>query len=82
MTITSVAIREDSAYRNGSSVGQRTPKPPPRIWYAKDPPFKTIEPSVGEGYGQSSESTAIVIDNGQSNCALHEPDMFHQFGGP
>ena len=44
--------------------GKRSPKPPPRIWHATDPPFKGYQPAPSEGYQQSSRDTAIVIDNG------------------
>ena len=64
MTINSVITRDDATYGFGAPPGQRTPKPPPRIWNAIDPPFKGIDPSVADGYQQSSETTAIVIDNG------------------
>ncbi|KAL2038685.1 hypothetical protein N7G274_008443 [Stereocaulon virgatum] len=46
--------------------GKRSPKPPPRIWHAIDPPFKGYQPAPSEGYQQSSCDTAIVIDNGSS----------------
>lgn len=65
MTISFVTTRDDATYGAGAPLGQRTPKPPPRIWNAKDPPFKGVDPSVSDGYQQSSEITAIVIDNGQ-----------------
>ncbi len=65
MTINSVTTRGDATYGAGAPPGQRTPKPPPRIWNAKDPPFKSVDPSVSDGYQQSSDTTVIVIDNGQ-----------------
>ena len=48
------------------SNGKKSPKPPPRVWYAIEPPFKGRGPSVSEGYAQSDAETAIVIDNGKS----------------
>ena len=48
--------------------GKRSPKPPPRIWQAIDPPFKGYKPAPSEAYQQSSRDTAVVIDNG-----MHQP---------
>ena len=44
--------------------GKRSPKPPPRIWHAIDPPFKGYQLAPSAGYQQSSRDIAIVIDNG------------------
>ncbi len=51
----------------GSDVanGKRSPKPPPQIWHAVDPPFKGYRPAPSEAYPQSNDGTAIVIDNGK-----------------
>ncbi|KAG8530053.1 uncharacterized protein KY384_005535 [Bacidia gigantensis] len=46
--------------------GKRTPKPPPRIWHAIEPPFKGEQPLPTNAYSQSSRSDAIIIDNGSS----------------
>lgn len=48
-----------------ATVGKRSPKPPSRIWYAVEPPFKGYQPTPSEGYAQSDADTAIVIDNGK-----------------
>ena len=48
--------------------GKRSPKPPPRIWQAIDPPFKGYQPAPSDAYQQSSRDTAVVIDNG-----MHRP---------
>ena len=52
--------------------GKRSPKPPPRIWQAIDPPFKGYQPAPSEAYQQSSRDTAVVIDNG-----MHRPFVEH-----
>lgn len=52
--------------------GKRSPKPPPRIWQAIDPPFKGYQPAPSEAYQQSSRDTAVVIDNG-----MHRPVVEH-----
>ena len=44
--------------------GRRSPKPPPRVWHAIDPPFKGYQPAPSEAFQQSNSDTAIVIDNG------------------
>ena len=44
--------------------GRDSPRPPARLWYAADPPFKGYQPDPSDGYRESSESSAIVIDNG------------------
>ena len=43
---------------------KRSPKPPPEIWYAIEPPFKGYQPFPSEAYSRSGTDTAIVIDNG------------------
>lgn len=45
--------------------GQKSSKPPPRTWYAIEPPFKGYQPTPSEAYAQSVAETAIVIDNGK-----------------
>ncbi len=45
--------------------GKRSPKPPPQIWYAVEPPFKGHQKTPSEAYAQSGAETAIVIDNGK-----------------
>ena len=47
-----------------ATVGKRSPKPPPEIWYAIEPPFKGYQPFPSEAYSRSGTGTAIVIDNG------------------
>ena len=44
---------------------KKSPKPPPRLWYAIEPPFKGHQPTPSEAYAQSGAETAIVIDNGK-----------------
>ncbi|MCJ1243166.1 Nuclear actin-protein involved in chromatin remodeling [Trapelia coarctata] len=65
MTISSVRVYEPASSFAQTS-GRSSPKPPPRVWYASDPPFKGYQPAPSEGYQHSSTSTAIVIDNGSS----------------
>ncbi|MCJ1316881.1 Nuclear actin-protein involved in chromatin remodeling [Xylographa vitiligo] len=65
MTIQSVRIFEPANAFSQTS-RRSSPKPPPRIWQASDPPFKGYQPAPSDGYKQSSSSTAIVIDNGSS----------------
>ena len=60
MTITSTRIIDDSEIPNG----KKSPKPPPRIYYAPDPPYKGYQPAPSEAYKQSNSETVIVIDNG------------------
>ncbi|KAL9632514.1 MAG: hypothetical protein Q9164_005270, partial [Protoblastenia rupestris] len=43
--------------------GKRSPKPPPRIWHAIDPPFKGYQSLPTDAYTQSTPHDAIVIDN-------------------
>ena len=47
-----------------------SPKPPPRLWAAAEPPFKGYHAAPSEGYQQSSRDTAIVIDNGRIGTVL------------
>ena len=65
MTINSVRIYEPATSFTQTS-RRSSPKPPPKIWYASEPPFKGFQPAPSEGYKQSSATTAIVIDNGMS----------------
>ena len=65
MTIDSVRTL-DQAILSKSSSGGTTPKPPPRVWNAAEPPFKGYQSPPVQGYQHSSASTAIVIDNGES----------------
>lgn len=48
------------------ATNKKSPKPPPRLWYAIEPPFKGHQPTPSEAYAQSSAETAIVIDNGSN----------------
>ncbi|MCJ1428396.1 Nuclear actin-protein involved in chromatin remodeling [Sticta canariensis] len=41
-------------------------KAPGRIWHATDPPFKGYQPPPSDAFEQTSNETAIVIDNGAS----------------
>ena len=63
MTITKVEVFEPIELRLKSS-NRGSPKPPPQVWYASDPPFKGYTPAPSDGWAQSTPSTAIVIDNG------------------
>ena len=65
MTINSVRVLEPVTSFTRTS-GRNSPKPPPRIWQASEPPFKGLQAVPSQGYGQSSASTAVVIDNGMS----------------
>lgn len=65
MTIDSVRTL-DEVTSSKSSSGGNTPKPPPRVWNAVEPPFKGYQPPPVQGYQHSSAATAIVIDNGES----------------
>lgn len=63
MTVTS------SRFLNGHGIaeipsGRKSPKPPPQIWYAAEPPFKGSQPAPSEAYKQTTKDTIIVIDNG------------------
>ena len=51
-----------------ATIGKRSPKPPPQIWYAIEPPFKGYQPFPSEAFAQSDAGTAIVIDNGMPPC--------------
>lgn len=42
-----------------------TAKAPGRIWHATDPPFKGYQPPPSDAFEQTSNETAIVIDNGE-----------------
>lgn len=64
MTVTSARYLELAS--NSELMPERAePKPPPRIWCSVDPPFKGYHAAPSEGYRQTSQETAIVIDNGQ-----------------
>ena len=63
MTITSSRyIQSSFATENGDS--KKEPKPPPRLWLAAEPPFRGYQTLPTESYAQTSETDAIVIDNG------------------
>ncbi|KAL9104631.1 MAG: hypothetical protein Q9163_000435 [Psora crenata] len=65
MTITSTRYIQ-SALAPESTNGKRSPKPPPRIWHAIEPPFKGYQPLPTDAYAHTSADDAIVIDNGSS----------------
>lgn len=46
-------------------------KPPPRLWYAAEPPFKGYQAPPSGGFQQSSIDTAIVIDNGAFSYTMY-----------
>ncbi|EEP77952.1 conserved hypothetical protein [Uncinocarpus reesii 1704] len=66
MTISSIQIIPSS--RTTLNVAEkREPKPPPKIFSAREPPFKGIQPPQPDGYERSRafpSTSAIVIDNG------------------
>lgn len=45
--------------------GKKSPKSPPRIRYAIEPPFKGFQAVPSEAHAESDAETAIVIDNGK-----------------
>ena len=63
MTITSVKLLEPATFSRSS--GRNSPKPLAKVWDAPEPPFKGYHEAPTDGYRQSSDSTAIVIDNGK-----------------
>ena len=68
MTISSVQTILPTRFA-GDPSQRKAPKPPPLIYNAKDHPFKGFHPPQPEGYEQSKanpESSAIVIDNGET----------------
>ncbi|KAL8820674.1 MAG: hypothetical protein Q9223_001167 [Gallowayella weberi] len=65
MTITSARYIDAGPSTNLSDI-RFSPKPPPHVWSAAEPPFRGYQPPPTEGYAQSSRRTAIVIDNGAS----------------
>ena len=70
MTVTSMR------YLQAASETEVTPdrdaaKPPRRLWYAAEPPFKGYEAAPSGGFQQSSIDTAIVIDNGAFSYAMY-----------
>ncbi|KAI4149728.1 MAG: hypothetical protein LQ340_004475 [Diploschistes diacapsis] len=65
MTITAVQVFEPVEIST-KLPHRSTPKPPPQVWQASEPPFKGYTPAPSDGYAKSSPSTAIVIDNGSS----------------
>ena len=74
MTISSVKVFEpvENFARNSE---RNSPKPPPLIWQASEPPFKGSTPAPSSGYVESSSSTAIVIDNGMRPCLNSTPRL-------
>ena len=65
MTITSVRVLEPvEVVAKGS--GRTSPKPPPRVWAAGEPPFRGYQAPPSDGYRQGDGGTALVVDNGAS----------------
>lgn len=64
MTITSSRYVEPVLASKATN-GKKSPKPPPRIWYAIEPPFKGYQAAPSEAYVRGGAETAIVIDNGK-----------------
>ncbi|KAL8956844.1 MAG: hypothetical protein Q9193_005735 [Seirophora villosa] len=65
MTVISTHYVDTGSHSNRSDT-RHSPKPPPRIWHAAESPFKGYQRLPTDGYISSSNSTAIVIDNGAS----------------
>ncbi|KAL8729965.1 MAG: hypothetical protein Q9166_004410 [cf. Caloplaca sp. 2 TL-2023] len=65
MTVTSARYIDAGSSSEHSDI-RLSPKPPPRVWTATEPPFKGYQAPPSDGYVQSSRNTAIVIDNGAS----------------
>ncbi|WEW59194.1 Nuclear actin-protein involved in chromatin remodeling [Emydomyces testavorans] len=60
---------------------KREPKPPPRVFPVREPPFKGLQPPQPDGYEYSRASptrSAIVIDNG-SHSALPFSSLAYLF---
>ena len=55
----------------------KTPKGPPRLWDAINPPFKGLEVVPSKDDWKSDSDTAIVIDNGTH--ALLESRLFNTY---
>ena len=69
MTINSIRVLEPvSSFTRTSE--RNSPKPPAKVWQASEAPFKGYQAAPSHGYGQSSTSTAIVIDNGKVHKML------------
>ena len=66
MTITSSRYVEPILASKATN-RKRSPKPPPRIWYAIEPPFRGYQPAPSEAYARADADTAIVIDNGKQS---------------
>ena len=65
MTIT--AIRTFQPSEGARPTGRVSPKPLRQIWSVSNPPFQGHQPPPSEGYQQSDNNTAIIIDNGDLN---------------
>ncbi|KAI4086367.1 MAG: hypothetical protein LQ344_007615 [Seirophora lacunosa] len=65
MTVISTHYVDTGSHSNRSDT-RHSPKPPPRIWHAAESPFKGYQRLPTDRYISSSNSTAIVIDNGAS----------------
>ncbi|KAL9130239.1 MAG: hypothetical protein Q9217_001532 [Psora testacea] len=65
MTITSTRYIQ-TALAPDSTDGKRSPKPPPQIWHAIEPPFRGYQPLPTDSYTQTGPNHTIVIDNGSS----------------
>ena len=69
MTITAVRYLEAES-SDRLLDGKSSPKLPPRLWHSSEPPFRGYQPAPSEGYLQTTDSTAIVIDNGLHSALL------------
>ena len=69
MTITNSRYVE-TGFAPNTTDGKRVSKPPPKVWYAVDPPFRGYQAAPTDGYQNSTNDTAIVIDNGMIGCPL------------
>lgn len=50
-------------------------KAPGRIWHATDPPFKGYQSPPSDAFEQTSNETAIVIDNGKRGYSSLQSDV-------
>ena len=75
MTVTSSRVLERGSVADSANV-KKDPKPPPRTWYAAEPPFKGYQPSLSEGYQRATKESVIVIDNGEN--AIEASAIFPQ----
>ena len=77
MTITySRYVQPSVPVENGD--GNRSPKPPSKIWQAAEPPFRGYQELPTDSYSQTSSNDPIIIDNGEVP-ALAKYYVWHKF---